>query len=283
MTSLPCAAILDQAGTELGAFLPRLGGAIVLLLLGLLVAKLAGGIVRRGLEAAGAEDLAEKWEVTAHLRRAGLPGSISEVSGKAVRLALSVVVIFAALSLLGLQFLSESLNAGVLVIPKLLLAGLLLLAGMVLGSFARQRVDRLAFQLDLPVSLGQISQVLIVSIFAIIAAAQIAVSTAVLLLLIAILLAGAVGMLALAFGLGGQGVARELSAGRHVRGAFAGGQEITVAEVRGRVVEVETMATILETAQGERVRVPNRLLVEEVVYVHEDPQTGEPEDPAPEG
>ncbi len=268
MIELPIGAILNRAATEIGAFLPRLAGALILLVLGLIIAKLVGGIVRRGLQAGGADDLAERWDVHAHLRRAGLAGELSEVAGKVVRLGLSVVVIFAALSLLGLQFLSDSLNAGVLAIPKLLIAAVLLLAGVVLGSIARQRVDRLTFQLDLPVSLGQVAQVLVVAIFAITAASQIAVSTAILLVLVAILLAGGVGMLALAFGLGGQGVARELSANRHARAAFAGGEEITVAGIRGRVVEVETMATVLETPEGERVRVPNRLLVEEVVHVH---------------
>lgn len=262
------ATVLDQAGTELGSFLPRLGGALVLLVVGLLLAKVLCRITIRALRAAGLDDLAESWNVAGHLRRAGLPESFSEVAGKALRIALSIVVVFAALSLLGLEFLSESLNAGVLAIPKILIAGLLLLAGLVLGGMARLRVDRLTFQLDLPVSLGQVAQILIVAIFAITAAAQIAVSTAILLVLIAVVLAGVMAMLALAFGLGGQGVARELSAGRHARNAFSAGEEITVGEVRGRVIEVETMATVLEITGGDRVRIPNRMLVEGVVTVH---------------
>ena len=151
--------------------------------------------------------------------------------------------------------------------------------GLVLGGLARQRVDRLAFQLDLPVSLGQATQVLVVSIFVITAAAQIAVSTAILLVLVAILLAGVVSMLALAFGLGGQAVARELSAGRHARNAFANGDEISVADVRGRVVGVESMATVLDLPGGDQVRIPNRYLVETVVTVHraEQPPAAEAE------
>jgi small-conductance mechanosensitive channel len=261
--------ILETAGEELGSFLPRLVGAIVLLIIGLLVAKLIGVILRRALEAADVDETSARLGVDGHLSRAGLPASLSRVIGAAVRIALSLVVIFAALSLLGLQFLSESLNAAVLAIPKVLIAAALVLIGLVLGGIARQRVERLTFQLDLPVSLGQVAQILVVSIFAITAAAQIAVSTAILLVLVAIVLAGAMSMLAIAFGLGGQGVARELSAGRHARGVFAVGDEISVAGVRGTVLAVETMATVLRTAEAEKVRVPNRLLVEELVTVHE--------------
>jgi small-conductance mechanosensitive channel len=261
--------IIDTAGEELGSFLPRLIGALVLLVLGLLIAKLIGAILRRALEAADLDQASARLGVEEHLSRAGLPPSLSRVIGSAARIALSLVVIFAALSLLGLQFLSESLNAAVLAIPKVLLAGALVLIGLVLGGIARQRVERLTFQLDLPVSLGQVAQVVVVAIFAITAAAQIAVSTAILLLLVAIVLAGAMSMIAIAFGLGGQGVARELSAGRHARSVFSVGEEISVLDHRGRIVAVETMATVLETAAGQKVRVPNRFLVESVVLVHD--------------
>ncbi|MGI8659981.1 MAG: mechanosensitive ion channel family protein [Thermoleophilaceae bacterium] len=44
--------VLDGAGEALGGFLPRLGGALVLLVAGLLVARLAGRLVRGGLERA---------------------------------------------------------------------------------------------------------------------------------------------------------------------------------------------------------------------------------------
>ncbi len=268
MIALPSATILDRAGDELGAFLPRLVGALVLLIVGLLIAKLIAVILRRALEAASLDDAAARVGVEEHLSRAGLPSSLSRVIASAVRLALSLIVIFAALSLLGLGYLNESLNAAVLAIPKILIAAALVLIGLVLGGIARQRVERLTFQLDLPISLGQVAQVTVVAIFAITAAAQIAVSTAILLILVAIFLAGAMSILALAFGLGGQGVARELSAGRHARNAFAAGEEITVSGVRGRVVEVETMATLLETSEGETVRVPNRFLVEGLVRIH---------------
>jgi small-conductance mechanosensitive channel len=270
VTILPLAAILDRAGEEVGSFLPRFAGALFLLIVGLVVAKLLAAILRRALEAANVDQAAARLGVDEHLSRAGLPSSLSRVIASAIRIALSLVVIFAALSLLGLQFLSESLNAAVLAIPKILIAAALVLIGLVLGGFARQRVDRLTFQLDLPISLGQVAQVTVVAIFAITAAAQIAVSTAILLVLIAVILAGAMAMVAIAFGLGGQGVARELSAGRHARNVYAVGEEISVEEVRGRVVAVEAMATLLETPHGEQIRVPNRFLVENVVRIHRD-------------
>jgi Conserved TM helix len=104
MTALASAvSILDQAGQSLGGFIPRLGGAIVLLVVGLLVARLLGWAARRGLTAIGVDRLAERLRVRPVLERAGLGPSLARVLGRIVWVVVSIVVVFAALSLLGLQ------------------------------------------------------------------------------------------------------------------------------------------------------------------------------------
>ena len=260
--------LLDNAQESLGGFLPRLGGAIVLLVVGLIVAALLGRLTRRALETAGADRLADRWGIHRVLERAGLGESISKLLGRVLRIALSLVVIFAALSLTGLQFLSDALNEAVLFLPKALAAAALLLAGVVLGGFAREWADRLAYQMDLPLPLGRIAQVVVVAVFTITAAAQVAVSSAILMVLVALLLAAVGATFALAFGLGGRDVARELSAGRYLRTSYRAGQVISFGDVRGRIESIETAATVLRTDSG-TVRVPNNMLLGSVVTVHE--------------
>jgi small-conductance mechanosensitive channel len=270
----PMASVLSQAGQELGSFIPRLGGALALLIIGILVVRLLARISVRTLQGLGLDSLAERVGVARVLERAGLGGSLSAVVGRAVRIALVIVVVFASLSLLGLQFLSESLNKGIQELPKLLLAAALLLAGIVIAGYARERADRLGGQIDSPVPLGRVAQITVLAIFGIIAAAQIAVSTLVLLLLIGILLAGAAGTFALAFGLGGRDVARALSAGRYLRHDYRPGQEIGFADVRGRVTSIEPMSTVLDSGDGRLIRVPNHLLLASVVTIYSDGSTG---------
>jgi small-conductance mechanosensitive channel len=261
------ASILERAGETLGDFLPQLAGALALLLIGLLAAALIGRLVRRGLTAAGLDDLAERWHVTDTLERARLQPSLAGISGTAVRIALSVIVVFAALTLLGLEPLSQSLNEAVLFLPDILAALALLLAGVVLAGLVRERVDRFTYQMDFPVPLGQLAQVATLAVFAITAAAQVGVSADILILVIAILLAAVAGTFAIAFGLGGREVARSLNAGRFVRGAFEIGQTIRVGELRGRILAIDPDATVIETEEG-RVRVPNHMLLESVVTIY---------------
>ena len=264
------ASILERAGDTLGDFLPQLVGALVLLVVGLLLARFGGWLVRRGLRAAGVDDLADRWGVNEILGRAGLQGSLVAVTAAAVRITLSVIAIFAALTLLGLEPLSQSLNEALLFLPKLIAALAILLAGVIVAGLVRDRVDRLAGQMDFPVPLGQLAQVGTLAIFAITAAAQVGVSTELLILVVGIVLAGVAAVFAIAFGLGGREMARALNAGRFVRSAFEVGETIQLGEWGGRILAIEADATVLGTDSG-RVRVPNHLLLESVVEI-EGPQ-----------
>jgi small-conductance mechanosensitive channel len=273
----PLANVLDRAGNTLGDFLPQLAGALLLLLLGLLVARLLGRLTTRALIAAGLDELGTRWRVDETLARARLSPSLASLAGTAVRITVSVVVVFAALTLLGLEPLSDSLNEAVLFLPNLLTALVLLLAGVVLAGFVRERVDRLTYQMDFPVPLGQLAQGAILAIFAITALAQLGVSADLLFIVIAILLAAAAGTFALAFGLGGREVARALNAGRFVRGAFEVGQTISIGQIRGRIVAIDPEATVIGTDDG-LVRVPNNTLLESTVTIH---RVGGPADQPP--
>jgi len=260
--------LLEEAGNTLGGYLPRFAGALALLLVGLLVAALVRRGLRRALQAAGLDDLGERWGVHDTLAAVRLPRSLSSVTASAVRLGLVIVVVFAALSLLGLQFLSASLNAGILYLPRLLAALVLLIAGLVLARLARGPVDRAAGQMDLPGPLGALAQGVVLAVFVITALAQLGVPTAVLLLLGALLIGAAGLTVALAFGLGAREVTREVSARRYVEAAYEVGQEITVGGARGRIAGFESTATVVETAGGDRLRVPHSQLVGSVVTVH---------------
>jgi small-conductance mechanosensitive channel len=270
VTAVP-ATVLDRAGESLGSFLPRAAGALLLLVVGLLLVSVVRRLLARALRAAGLDDLGERWGVADVLARVGLGRSVAGVVAGAVRIALVVVVVFGAVSLLGLQFLSASLNAGILYLPRLFVALVLLLAGVVVSQVVRRQVDRLATQMDVPGPLGGLAEAVVLAVFAVTALAQLGVPTQILLVLVAVLLAAATATFTLAFGFGGRDIAREVSARRYVEGAFGIGDDITVSGVRGRIAAVEATATILELEGGDRVRVPNSQLLAAVVRLHAAP------------
>jgi small-conductance mechanosensitive channel len=270
------ASILERAGEAVGEYLPRLGGALAVLVVGLLIVRLLARGLRGLLARAGVDRLAERAGVNDVLGRAGLERSLSRVAEVAVRLALTVVVLLAALSLLGLEQLNDAVNEAVLYLPRVLAALALVLAGAVLGSLARQRVERTAYQMDLRGPLAPAAQWFVLGVFAMLALAQLGIPTGILTVLAAVAAAGVALTAALAFGLGGRELARDVSAGRYVGSAFSVGQEITIRGHRGQIVAIEGASTVLGTENGASVRIPNHLFLESDVLVHSRREEGSP-------
>ena len=260
--------ILDRAAASFGTYLPRLGAALAVLVLGLLLAVVLGRVVRRVLRTAGLDDLVARHGVDDLLARLGLDRSLSSVVGRGTRLALIVVTVVVAVSTLGLEALEQSLNAAVLFLPRLFVAAVILVVGVVAGRLARTRIDRLATQMDLAGPLGTVAEVLVVAVFAGTALAQLGVPVE-LVTLFAAIVAGTAGLgIALAVGLGSRDVARQVSAGRSLRGAFGVGQRIRVGDVHGEIRSLGSAAVVLRAEDGRLVRVPNSMLLESVV-VHD--------------
>lgn len=260
------ASVLERAGDQLGQFLPRVGGALLLLIVGLLAAILLGRVVRRALIRAGLDRFADRSGTSELLAQAGLGTSLAALVGTAVRLTIVIVVTFAAMTLLGLEFLSDSLNEGILFIPRLLAALALVLIGIVLAAFLRAWIERTSAQLDFPVAVGPIVQVLVIILFGLCAAAQAGVTVAPLTAIAIVLLGAIAATLALAFGLGAREIARSLTSARYARADFEVGQTIRVGDMRGEIVRIDGAATTLKTG-GATIRIPNSVLVERIVVV----------------
>jgi small-conductance mechanosensitive channel len=267
------ASVLERAGDQFGDALPRIAGALLLLIVGLLAAIVLGRLARRALLRIGLDRFADRSGTSELLGQAGLPSSLSALIGTAVRLLVVVVAVFASLTLLGLAFLSDSLNQGIVYIPRLLVALALVLIGVVLGAFARAWLERTSAQLDFPVAIGPVVQVLVIALFGLCAAVQAGVTVAPLTAIAIVLLSAGAFTLALAFGLGAREIARSLTSGRYARADFEVGQTIRVGDVRGEIVSIEPAATTLKSG-GETIRVPNSLLVERMVIVEAAERAG---------
>lgn len=265
--------ILDRSAVEIGTFLPRLGAAIAILIVGYVVAWIIGRVVAKTLSAIGFDDLADSIGLNREFQRFGFTSPASSIVGRAVRFAVVVVVVAAAVAALGLAALTASLNAAILFLPKLFAATILVLVGLVLARIVRDRVDRAAARMDLAGPLGALAEAVIIAAFVVSALAQLSVPLAVLTLVVTILIAAVSFSAALAFGLGSRDAARQVAAGRTLTGSLHVGQTITVGDVTGEIQAMEGAATLLRTASKTTLRVPNHVLLESVVEVHDDAPT----------
>ncbi len=262
--------LTSSAAQTLGAFLPRFAGALVLIVVGLIAARIIGRLTQSLTSRAGLDRLAERYGVDPLLTQTGVTPPLSTLLGRLVQLAIVVIVVFAAISLLGFSALSASLNAAILYLPRVFAACALVVIGMVAAKLLREAVDRTSTQLDLGVPLGRITELAVITVFVVTALAQLGVPTETIRLFLEVVLGAIALTVALAFGLGGRDSARQLATGRAIQGEFSVGQRITVANFTGTINAIHPSAMTLTDAEGQDIRVPNHLLAESIVVVHHD-------------
>ncbi|MEY4440531.1 MAG: hypothetical protein RLY49_157 [Candidatus Parcubacteria bacterium] len=201
--------LLDLWG-RLVSVLPDIIGAFVVLLLGLIVAPILGGIVKKVFDAIHIDTLAEKAGIMEVASGYSSQFSISLLLGKIVKWFFILAFIMAAAEILGWTRVTEFLNEIVFYIPQVLTAVVILVFAVIAGNFFDAVVTRTLVGSNAPVDnphiMGKITKWAFVLFGMMAAMIQIGIAPA----LIQILFAGIVLALALAFGLGGREKAGEL-------------------------------------------------------------------------
>ncbi|MBI2477012.1 hypothetical protein HYV72_02450 [Candidatus Uhrbacteria bacterium] len=195
-------------------FLPVLLGAVVVFIVGLIIAWALRVVVEKIVRALRIDDLMEKVRVREVFKKAGLDLRVAELLGWIVKWFIIIVFLIAAADILGWTQITSFLNEVVAYIPNAIVAVIILLVGIVLGSFVFEVVEKAvrAAKLGGERLLAGIAKWAIF-LFAFVAALQqLGIATQ----LLQTITTGLVAMLAiaggLAFGLGGQEHAKKFLA-----------------------------------------------------------------------
>ena len=120
----------DAFRLQLAAFLPKLMGAFVILIIGWLVAKVTQIGITRFLKLIRVDTLSEKAGVESFLKQGGLQHSAVDILGILVYWILMLIIILIALNSIGLQTASDLLNRIILYIPNVIVAVFVLIIGL---------------------------------------------------------------------------------------------------------------------------------------------------------
>lgn len=187
-------------------------GALIVLILGLIVASGLAAVVEGLIRVIKLDSLLERLGVEEYVERAGLELNSPRFFGRLVYWFFVVVFLLAASDILRFYTLSEFLQKVLVYIPNIVVAVLIMLAALVVAHFLRAlvRSSIKSARLHASVFLSSITwwSVVIFGFFAALSQLGVAVS------IINSLVAGFVAMIAIAggiaFGLGGKGVAQEI-------------------------------------------------------------------------
>ncbi|MBT8768288.1 mechanosensitive ion channel domain-containing protein [Pseudomonas boanensis] len=258
---------MTSVWAPVAGFIPRLFGALVVVLLGFVVAKLLDTLLSKLLAKVGLDRLMGGTGLTKMIARAGIQVPVSTLIGKIVYWFVLLIFLVSAAESLGLDRVSATLDVLALYLPKVLGAALVLLAGVLLAQLLSGVVRGAAEGVGLEYAhgLGRLAQGLVIIISISVAIGQLEVKTDLLNNVIAIVLISIGLAAALALGLGSREIAGQILAGIYVRELYQVGQQVKIGDVEGQIEEIGTVKTLLLTEDGELVSLSNRALLDQRV------------------
>jgi len=192
--------------------IPNILGAILIFIVGIMVAKVIGNLLTRLIKRVYIDKAAQATGLKKVLSQIGFKLEISQALGLLITWFLYTVVLVAAVDILGLTEVSVFLRSIVLYIPNVIVAVIILIVGIIVSNFIHTLVKEtsLAGGLTAADLLANGAKWVILCFTFMAALIQLKVATE----LIQILFAGLVLMFSLAggiaFGLGGKDKAREI-------------------------------------------------------------------------
>lgn len=249
--------------------LPKVIGAIFLLLFGWIFAKLLSFTIGKLLKIIKFDELAQKVNTQAMLNKANIQSTPSNLVSKFIYWIIMLLVLVMATDTLGLQVVSQEITKLISLLPTLLSAVILFIIGVYIATFIRD-VTRAATS-TLSIGAGKaISNVVfyfLVTIVTLTALKQANIDTSVITSNVTLILGAFLGGAALAYGLAARNVLTNMLGAFFNRRKFTRGQYIEVAGVSGRVVDIDNISITIATENEDLVILPAKILLDEQVRV----------------
>jgi small-conductance mechanosensitive channel len=247
-------------GKSVVTALPRVAVGILLIILGLAVAKLVEVVFRTVLIRTRFDSLIGKAGVDKTLQRIGLRQPLTLFLPKLAYFLVIVLLAQTASDALGLVTISNAIAAFFSYLPNIVAALLLLILGTTVGQFAGQMVTQAAETsgIDSAPALGRLVSALIVFIVAMMAIGQLKMVRIVTSFFLG---AGALAF-GLAFGLGTREIVRNIVAGFYTRKFLAVGQNLEIAGNNGILTAITATHTILNH-EGQDIIVANATFLDQ--------------------
>jgi Conserved TM helix/Mechanosensitive ion channel len=251
-------------GNSIASAIPTIAVGILMIILGLVVAKLIEFGLRTMLIRVRFDNLMGRAGVAKALIRIGLRQQSSLLLPKLAYFLIIFLVAKTASDAFGLIAISNAIGAFFAYLPNVLAALVLLILGTTVGQFAGQMVTQAAQSagLDSASALGKLVSGLIIFLVTMMAIGQLKIDTEMVRIVTSFVLGAAALGFGLAFGLGTRDVVRNIVTGFYTRKLLAVGRSLTIAGQSGILTAITPTHAVLST-DGHEILVANAKFLEQ--------------------
>ncbi len=248
--------------------IPGVLGMVAILVVGYLVAKLLAKLATALCETIGLQRAADRSGLADSMKQVGIQRSVPSIVGLILFWLLMCVAMMASFRVLGLTDVSVAMEGVVGFIPRILVAMVVVVIGLLVASFLRGVVATSADRVGVSYAeyLANGCYYLLAGITFLAAANHLGLELELLNQMILIAFGGLALGFALAFGLGGRDVMAGILSGYYVRQRFAAGDNVKVGDMEGTIRDVGAVSTTIETNENgmmHRHSVPNTVVLRE--------------------
>lgn len=248
------------------ASIPVLIQAIVLFVVGYILARVVSTILAKALKKMNFDDLAVKLKLEEPLRIIGANQGLSTLISKLVFWLIMLAVLVSTARNLGIEVLTKLVQDVIDFMPKVFTAVIILLIGYIIATKIKEVLVNVTKSLGGAAGsvLGNIMYYFIMVIVVITSIEQLGINTDlisknILIVVAVILFAGA-----LAYSYAAREIMRNMLSSFYSRKNFYAGQKIRIGDIEGTILEIDNTSVILQTSENKLVIPSSELLCNKV-------------------
>ncbi|MBR9919872.1 MAG: mechanosensitive ion channel [Bacteroidetes bacterium] len=260
--------LIIELGKQFAAAVPRFFGAILVLLLGWMLARFIAKVIRKLLAASGIDKLAEKLNEIDFIEKSNFSITFSVLLSKVVYYILLLIFLIAATDLLGMPAVSGLVTDIINYVPNLLTAGIVLIIGLLFADFIKGIVKTACESLGIP-SARLIASFIFYFIFLAVvmsALGQAKINTDFIRSNLTVIIGGGVLAFALGYGFASRDMMANFIASFYSKKKVRLGDLIVIDGMKGEIVEIDNSSITLE-ANDRIIIVPLSKLTSENVEI----------------
>lgn len=249
-------------------------GALIILLFGWIVARIARKIIAKVLSKLGVDRFADMLNDIDVVQRSGVQIRISSVLANIVYYVLMLIFVIAATDAMGVRAITQLVTDALNYLPALFSAAVVFLFGLFLADMIRNAVQTVCLSIGIP-SAKMIASAVFYFLFltvAVSALAQAKINTD----FISANLTVIIGAVALAFSFGYGFASRDLMAsylaGHYNKNKVRVGDDVRIIGVRGKVVTIDATSMVLQTPERAIIIPLSKLTAEKIEIFYPEGQ-----------
>jgi len=260
---------LTALGEQIMRILPGILAAVLLLLVGWLLAKIVSRVISRLFRLLHFDRLAGRINEMKWMQKSEFKVVPSKIIGKFVYWVILVLFIITATDTLGWSAVSQAFNQLITYLPQLFSAIIIFVVGFYLANLIRDFIKTTlqSFEVASASALGEIAFYILMAIVAVTALEQAGVETSLLTSNITLIIGSVLLAFAVAFAISSRDVFRNILSSYYGKENFRVGQHIKYNKIQGEIIKIDRMHVTIQDGKTRHVIPTARLITEEFEIV----------------